>query len=93
MEHCAVTAYQSVISQIGDPNEFGQCRWYSDSQLFIDLGPGATILPGDVLTLKAGALRSKNSISHPSISAATVSAPLVVKLPTVFLSGAQVRDC
>jgi hypothetical protein len=61
--------------------------------MLIDLGPGATISPGDLLALKEGALRSKNSISLPSTSTSIVSAPLIPQQPSVSLKGAQVGLC
>jgi hypothetical protein len=71
-------------------NQFGQCRWSSDSRLVISLGLGVTIIPGASLALKDGALRSKNRVSLPSTSVRVVQVPVVTVRPTVSLRGAQV---
>jgi hypothetical protein len=62
----------------------------SDSVLTIELGVGATIAPGSQLVFKGGVLSSKNRVTAVAAASVLVSAPSVVVLPTVSLSGAKV---
>ena len=67
--------------------------WISDTELQIDLGIGASIVPNNQqLTFIAGSvgLRTKNGVSDTNTASFVVSAPLRAVLPEVSLSGNSV---
>ena len=70
-----------------------KCVWADNSVLNVFLGVSATLVPGDVLTLKPGSVRSANLVSPYSPSVATsVAAPEFLKEPSLSVSGPTTID-
>ncbi|KAJ1495836.1 REJ domain-containing protein, partial [Baffinella frigidus] len=70
-----------------------KCVWATDTTLNVMLGVGATLLPGDTLTLHATRVRSANLVSlHSRSAATTVSAPAFRKEPSLSVSGPTTID-
>jgi hypothetical protein len=79
----------SKMSGISAP----KCVWATTLTLNVFLGVGATLVPGDALTLKAGSVRSANLVSPYSTSKATsVTAPEFLKEPSLMVSGPTTID-
>ncbi|KAJ1473645.1 hypothetical protein T484DRAFT_1835196 [Baffinella frigidus] len=69
------------------------CVWATALTLNVFLGVGATLVPGDALTLTPGVVRSANLVSLYSSSAATsVAAPEFLKEPSLSVSGPTTID-
>ena len=70
-----------------------KCFWVSNSVLSIQVGVGATIVPGDALTLKSDTIKSANGVSSFSASiVAIVSPPVFLKTPSLSVSGVKYID-
>ncbi|KAJ1474531.1 hypothetical protein T484DRAFT_1832001, partial [Baffinella frigidus] len=70
-----------------------KCVWASAVTLNVLLGVGATLVPGDALTLLPSRVRSANLVSPyaPSVST-SVSAPAFLKEPSLSVSGPTTID-
>jgi len=68
------------------------CVWSSPDSLFILLGSGATISPGDKVRLRRNSLKSVNEFSEASIAETIVSAPEFATVPFVTISGSDSID-
>ena len=70
------------------------CVWENNQVFIVFLGPGATIVPGDAIRIRRDILRSRNAVSGPSTSTATVEVPQFAAFPVLSLTvqGPQVVD-
>ena len=79
----------TVIPSLGVASK---CVWKTDSEAFILLGPGATILPGDSMSIKN--VRSHNNVSQPSSASAVISSSPIAPVPVLAVSApAEVDPC
>ena len=89
-------------SRILEPHQVGllaahpsdaSCAWSpSNVSLTILLGPGATIVPGDILAIQHDKLKSHNSLSDWSVAWAKVLAPDYPEPPQLSITGSSEID-
>ncbi len=72
--------------------QYGRCIWSSDSELQIDLGEGATIVPGSGLSFASEGigLRTKNLVSDTATGSFIIEGPLLLTVPEISLWGTTV---
>jgi hypothetical protein len=89
---CGSILEEKILPLLATFAKEATCVWKVDDLLNIFLGPGATILPSDPITIRHGTLRSKNSVSGPCTSVFPLSAPDFAIAPTVTVSGSNEID-
>jgi hypothetical protein len=89
---CGSILEEKILPLLATFAKDATCVWKVDDLLNIFLGPGATILPSDPITIRDGTLRSKNSVSGPCTSRFPLSAPDFAIAPTVTVSGSNEID-
>jgi hypothetical protein len=89
---CGSILEEKILPLLAKFAKDATCVWEVDNMLNIFLGPGATILPSDPITIRDGTLRSKNSVSGPCTSSFPLSAPDFAIAPTVTVSGSNEID-
>ena len=88
--NCSSVLPHQLLSRLAADPADASCAWEASSvSLNILLGAGATIVPGDILAIQHGKLRSMNSLSDASVTKAEVLAPDVAEPPQ--LSVVRVR--
>ena len=86
---CLLMLQPTVIPSLGVASK---CVWKTDSEALILLGPGATILPGDSISIKN--VRSHNNVSQPSSASAVISSSPSAPVPVLAVSApAEVDPC
>ena len=86
---CARILRPDLVAALGDAP---RCLWVTDEALSVYLGAGATVMPGDLVALRPGVLRSANRLSRPSNASAVIAAPPVLQALLVSLSGPATVD-
>jgi hypothetical protein len=89
---CRSILEEKILPLLATFAQDATCVWEGDDILNIFLGPGATILPGDPITIRDDTLRSKNSVSGPCTSRFPLSAPDFAIAPAVTVSGSNEID-
>ena len=94
-ENCSVLFDDASIQTIAlYPFDDLSCKFSSDqSQLIVDLGNGATIIPNQFLTLRSSILGSVNGLSALMASTSfQVNRPLILSAPTITVVGPSTVD-
>ncbi len=92
MLQVSTQVFPDIHEWLQGASQEGRCIWTSDSELQIDLGAGAAIVPGNQLTFRAGTtgIRTRNGVSDATTSSFAVSLPLQVVSPGIILAGSSV---
>ena len=89
---CSNILHTDSLPMLAADATSASCVWESTHALNIFLGTGATLSPGDTLTLKPDTLKSSNSLSEASSAAAQVSPPEFAISPVVSVVGSPAVD-
>lgn len=91
--NCSSVLPHQLLSRLAADPADASCAWEASSvSLNILLGAGATIVPGDILAIQHGKLRSMNSLSDASVTKAEVLAPDVAEPPQLSVVGSSEID-
>ena len=86
---CLLMLPLTVIPSLGGAPK---CVWKTNTEALIVLGPGATILPGDSMSIKN--VRSHNAVSQPSSASAVITSSPIAPVPVLAVSApAEVDPC
>ena len=86
---CALMLSSTELAALGTQPK---CVWKTDTEVRILLGQGATILPGDSVSVKS--VRSRNKVSQPSFASAVIAASPDAPIPLLKVRApAEVDPC
>ncbi|MGB1606108.1 MAG: hypothetical protein ACPIOQ_75980, partial [Promethearchaeia archaeon] len=84
--NCSILLDAKSLGLMADNPVDSRCVWSASDELHIYLGPGASVVPGDVLRF-SGQVKSFNGRSSACISEPVVSAPQLAVAPQVSVMG------